>query len=136
MFRYLLYNYISGIIFGILILLVSVLPVDSESAGGLFSFPGADKIVHAGIYGVFTILLTKDYLRINTMKWLNVAILLLAILVYSIVIEMIQLFLTNYRTGEVLDVVANTGGILFGAALVIIYLKIKSKRFANNLPKD
>ncbi len=99
--------------------------MNSDNVGSLFSFPGADKIVHAGIYCVFTILLTKDYFRINTIRWINVGILLLSILVYSIIIEIIQLFLTNYRTGEVLDVVANMVGILLGAVLVIIYRKIK-----------
>lgn len=125
MFRFLLYNYISGIIFGMIIFIVSVMPVDSDSVGSVFSFPGADKILHACFYCVFTVLLTKDYLRINPMKWSNIAFLLLGILIYSIIIEMIQLFLTNYRSGEVLDVAANLGGIVSGAALVIIYRRIK-----------
>lgn len=125
MFRRIFTNYISGIIFGVIIFIMSVLPMNADGVGGLFTFPGADKVIHATIYGAFTVLLIRGYLRSNPMSWKKITYLLLAILIYSIIIEMIQLFLTSYRTGEVLDVLANMVGILLGAAVVIIYRKVK-----------
>ncbi|MFC2129244.1 VanZ family protein [Bacteroidota bacterium] len=126
LFLHIIRSYYPGIIFGLIILAISVAPVSGEGRPLIFSFPGSDKVVHSIIYCVFTILLTRDYLRYNPLKWIRLLFFLLAILGYSIIIEVIQLSLTSYRSGELLDVVANLAGISIGAGAVLLYRKIKS----------
>ncbi len=125
MLKHILRNYISGIIFGFIILILSILPVGTEGKSVFFVFPGADKVIHAIMYGVFSGLLTNGFLRSQGFKWKKLLLLLAAILTYSVLIEIIQQYLTSYRNGEFLDVLANMAGILVGAALVYTYRKIK-----------
>ena len=125
MFQYIIRNYISGILFGIIILVLSILPMSAEGKSSILSFPGADKIIHAAMYAIFSSLLTRDYLRTNGFKWRKLMILLASVLAYSILIELIQEYITSYRSGEILDVLANMGGILFGTSVVYLWYKIK-----------
>ncbi len=104
---------------------ISVVPVSGEGKPLFFSFPGADKVVHAGIYSILTILLMKDYFLNIHLQVERMVALLLSILVYSIIIEIIQASLTTYRSGELLDIVANLAGVLIGAAFILLYRKIK-----------
>jgi VanZ family protein len=36
-------------------------------------------------------------------------------ILFGIIIEVLQYTITNYRTGDYLDVIANSGGVLFGS---------------------
>ena len=108
-----------------IVLAISIMPISGEATPFLFSFPAADKVVHAGMYFVFTILLLKDLFRNIPLEIDKLTMLLLSVLIYSIIIEVIQQSLTDYRSGELLDVAANLLGILFGAVFIILYRKIK-----------
>lgn len=125
MFRNIIRNYISGLVFGIIILILSVIPISTGENTSFLSFSGADKIVHATMYAVFSALLTRAFIRTNGYEWRKLLLLLAAILAYSIIIELIQQYITSYRSGEILDVLANMGGILFGSSLVYAFLKIR-----------
>jgi VanZ family protein len=123
MLRYIIRNYTSGVVFGAIVLIISVLPVSAEETPSFLSFPGADKVVHSAIYFVFSGLLTWDYLRINSVIKKKHILLMGCLLTYSIIIEIIQHFITPYRSGEKLDVLANIVGILAGAFSVYLYKK-------------
>ena len=124
MFRTLIRNYISGLLFGIFILILSVIPIGIGEKSSVLVFPGLDKLVHAGMYCLFTALLTNDYLRANGFKLKKLVLLLATVLAYSILIEIIQL-VAPYRSGEILDALANLGGILLGASVVYFWRKFK-----------
>ena len=125
LFKYIIRPYYAGGIFGLLVLAVSVMPISGEGAPLLFSFRGVDKVLHTGIYFVFTILLLKDLFLNIPLEIEKFAMLLMSVLSYSIIIEVIQESLTDYRTGELLDVVANLLGILSGAGFIILFRKIR-----------
>jgi len=151
MLRKLIRNYISGILFGIIILVLSVVPISVGETTSRFIFPGFDKLVHAGMYFIFSALLTNDYLRANRgnpelitrqgndklisnesiesngsngFKKKKLFLLLSSAFAYSVLIELIQ-HLAPYRSGEVLDALANFGGILIGASVVYLWRKSK-----------
>lgn len=123
--KHIIRSYYPGIIFGVIIFAMSVAPVSGEGQPLFFSFPGIDKVIHCMIYAIFTILMCWSYLRNNPLRWVRFGIFLFAILVYSIIIEIVQLSLTTYRYGEILDVIANMLGIILGAAAILLYRKLK-----------
>jgi len=125
MLRYIIRNYTSGVVFGAFVLIISLLPVSAEDTPSFLSFSGADKVIHSAIYFIFYGLLSWDYLRINSVIRKKYILLMGCLLAYSIMIEVIQHFISPYSSGEILDVLANILGILAGAFSVIIFRKFK-----------
>jgi VanZ family protein len=119
-------NYITSIIFALIILIISLMPMPEGSTHGLFSFPNADKLVHGSIYTIFTILLLREFLRRNPATLINIAVLLGGILSYSILIEIFQQLFTSSRTGDVLDVMANLLGVIIGTSTIMLVRRIRS----------
>jgi len=81
-----------------------------------------DKFVHFGGYFVLSL---SWFLTFNgKLKLLKqfVAIALFVFL-YGIIIEACQLLFTNERQGDVLDVLANLGGISIALLIFILFLK-------------
>jgi len=103
------------------------------SSGTVPKFPllAKDKIIHAAIYFVFTLLwflyVKKKY---PSVTFYQKAILVLSFaFVYGTLIEVLQEFFTETRKADVLDVMANvSGGILAVAVLRFVqYCKEKRK---------
>jgi len=81
-----------------------------------------DKIVHFGGYFVLAL---SWFLTFNgKLKLLKqfVAIALL-VFIYGIIIEVCQWLFTNERQGDILDMLANLGGISFALLIFILFLK-------------
>ncbi len=93
------------------------------------AIPYLDKVIHAGLHFVFTLLWFFYFKnKIGSLKNLKLLLISLVLSIFfGIVIEMMQKFFTVTRRADVLDVIAN----LFGACLAvfsIIYLnKYKSR---------
>lgn len=84
----------------------------------------SDKLVHASAYFLFCIIWFL-YLYLSKQSRTFKRALSIAIiwsLLYGMVIELLQLELTTYRTGDFLDMLANSTGILL-AALALHFLK-------------
>ena len=81
----------------------------------------ADKIYHAIAY--FT--LAFAWLLTFYKKAVKKYIVVLSCIIFGIVIEVIQATLTNYRTGDYIDVFANSLGVCL--ALVVFNLFFKKK---------
>jgi VanZ family protein len=80
------------------------------------NFSYADKIVHALIYFILTVLwiswfYVKNYFRIEGKL---IAILFFSALLYGIIIEIFQGLFTVSRSADFFDLIANTIGSLFG----------------------
>lgn len=90
-----------------------------------FSFD--DKIYHFLAYAVLTILLFNYFLR--TTIALKTKILLSAsiAIIYGIIIEGLQAVLTDFRTPDYFDVLANTIGVLISVGLIKYTYKLKLK---------
>lgn len=85
---------------------------------------GSDKfvhlLIHAGLVGIWLLYFLR---RKNTKYgWHQVIIVLIGSLVFGIVIEVLQEYLTVSRTADFFDVIANFGGALIG---VLIFQRVK-----------
>ena len=83
--------------------------------------PHSDKIIHVGIYAIFSFLLLWDNKK---RKAINLH-LLLAFL-YGALMEILQYLLTDYRSMEFDDVIANTIGVFTG---LFFFNKLKNKNW-------
>ena len=92
----------------------------------------SDKIIHAGIYFVFTILWCFYFcLKSTKNKWFKDAIVKSIVLAFSfgILIELLQEVSNNGRSGDLYDVLANSAGILVAFLILkklIVALKLKN----------
>ena len=77
----------------------------SPSGGGL-SFPGADKLVHAGLFLLLAVTARRRFGALPAV--------LLAVLVYAALSEVVQAVLLTRRSGDLLDVVADAAGAAAG----------------------
>ena len=90
----------------------------------IFSFPGADYIVHFLMYFVFMSVIVFEHRKgINKIKFLFLVSLIP--LFYGALMELLQSWLTVSRTGSLADLLFNLAGIVFS---VIICLVIKPIR--------
>jgi VanZ family protein len=80
-----------------------------------------DKVYHSIAY--FT--LTISWLIVYYKKPQKKNIIVICSIIFGIIIELLQSTLTNYRTGEYLDVIANSSGVIL--ALLIFNLISKKK---------
>lgn len=88
-------------------------------------FPYADKIVHGTFYFGFVLVwfrvgVDKMPLRIPFLRYL-----FLVAVVFGVLIELAQKYLTTTRHADIWDVVANSTGAVLGIALLYFLLKPK-----------
>jgi VanZ family protein len=81
-----------------------------SSAGSDVRIPGADKLVHAGL---FLLLAVTARLRFGALPRV-----LAAVLVYAALSELVQALLLVQRSGDLLDLVADAAGATAGWLLV------------------
>lgn len=80
-----------------------------------------DKFYHSIAYFTLTISWLFVYYKKSQKKY----IIVICCIIFGIIIELLQSTLTNYRTGEYLDVIANSSGVIL--ALLIFNLISKKK---------
>jgi VanZ family protein len=101
---------------------------------GLVKIPisNLDKVVHFGIYFVFTLVWFGYFSGLEFKKNILKEVLKASLLAFfaGISIELLQEFLRKARSGDVYDVLANSLGILM--AVVILY-QIKKYKELNSL---
>ncbi len=121
MFEIMIRKNVISIIIAIIILVLSLSDSDKFESISISLFPHADKIVHLLMYGtlMFSLLIgNRKWLSLNVVKY---AILSSVAFSYGIIIELLQKYLTNDRSGELLDVLFNLAGIIVA---VLIWLLI------------
>ncbi len=73
-----------------------------------FHFSYADKVQHLIAYFSLTIIWLLAFIKRKK------TVIVLGCILYGIVMEFLQSYLTNYRTFEFMDMIANTSGVLLG----------------------
>ena len=121
-----IYEPLSAALFAVVILILSIIPTDISGEPPSFYFPGMDKIIHATMYTILTFLILHMYLKRKTIKISTFLFWVVAILAYSVLMELIQLYFIDYRSGDIKDVYANLLGIFLGLSLFFVFRKIKS----------
>lgn len=112
------------ILVAIAIAYLSLSSSDSYNRLSFLNFRGADKVMHFLMYfGFMSVIVFENRKNIGRMK-----ILFLAGLVpflYGLLMELLQIWLTQTRSGSAADVLFNLAGILFS---IIIFLIIRPLR--------
>jgi len=120
-------RYIPSIVFGVIILIVSLIPINIQSdRPAILFFPGLDKMVHAGMYAFLVFLLLIEILHSERVTWYKITVFPSIVFVYSVIIEIIQHYLIASRSGEILDVAANLAGTIIGVLAAVLFEKIRS----------
>ncbi len=78
-----------------------------------------DKIEHAFAYFVLSFVWLIALKATKTNKYL----IAFCCFLYGIIIEALQITTTSYRSGEILDVIANTTGILIALVIYNVFFK-------------
>lgn len=125
MFRYIT-SYSWAFIWSIIMLILLVAP--SSAAPSVALFPGFDKLVHCGIFFVFTTFLLKGsivHAKPRESKWKTIIISLIISVVFAFGTEALQLYLTSSRNGDWWDVFAD----LVGSGMALFsYMLLYRKR--------
>ncbi|HLP62875.1 VanZ family protein [Flavobacterium sp.] len=98
--------------------------VNVGSLGNSIKIPYKDKMVHFVFYFLFYVL-WFSFFKLNT-SWpkLKIKILLIAI-GYGILMEVLQEIMSNHRTSDSIDVLANSVGAFCGLIAVTYFLSNK-----------
>ena len=106
---------VAAFIWAMIVLLLLVLPVDTDMVPDSLSIPGLDKMVHFVLFAILSLLVAKalEEKRIQYKVWQ----LFVFISLYGAVTELIQLYLEG-RHGDVYDFMADAVGVLL--ALLIL----------------
>lgn len=83
-----------------------------------------DKAYHGFAYFTLTIVWLLSFYKIPQKKYL----ITLCCIIFGIIIEVLQNVITDYRTGEYLDVLANSIGCLLA---LFVYSMIFKKKYIN-----
>lgn len=116
-------NHILSIIIAVVILFLSFTRPATFEKIDLPDIPYLDKVVHAGMYFIFTLALafesrnslktTKNYLVLATIPFL-----------FGSAVEVFQSLLTNTRTGDFFDACFNLAGILLAISFWLILRRL------------
>lgn len=110
--------YWPAVIWGIFILIATLMPGKSIPSVSLFRF---DKLIHAFIFGVFAGLclygLNRSKDSVSVKAWVYVG---LFTIIWSISIEGMQSFIPD-RGADLLDVIANIIGVLIAQSVFYFY---------------
>jgi VanZ family protein len=114
--RYIFKNYSKTLLFLAIITLASLVNLNKVEAPELFHIPHLDKLVHLGMYATLTFtFLWENYARHHYKVIVSKAI-TIAILsgLFGILMEIGQQLITNYRSGDAWDELANITGVVVG----------------------
>lgn len=114
---------IAAIIYSGLITILFLMPSSDLPRVNLHG--GADKAAHFLIHFIFVFLWQLYFFRRynNRFLWRNAFYVLIGSLVYGIIIEILQGQLTDSRTSDYYDVLANLGGAVIA---VFVFQKLKN----------
>ncbi|WP_299015391.1 VanZ family protein [uncultured Polaribacter sp.] len=114
----------SSIVFAIIITLVIVyLSLIKIPKQNVINFNNLDKVQHSIAYFFLSVAWLFTFYKKPSKK----TIVVILCIVFGIVIEVLQEILTAYRTGDLLDIIANSFGILLG--LVFFNRTLGKKHF-------
>lgn len=102
-------------VWAVTIYVLSLIPLQGVPGVSTFDFVGADKIIHAVLYAVLSLLVLRGWQREKAPPW-DLHLLVFGLcLVFGVMIEIHQA-LTPYRAFELADIAADATGIVLGQA--------------------
>jgi VanZ family protein len=118
------------VIWFLLILTGSLLPGKSMDGLGLIPIPYFDKFVHFAWYAVLFMLIHAADLKTGRNSGWFVFRTLLFCMITGVVMELLQIFVTSDRSGDIADLIANYAGAMSGWFLYRFSIRFSlAKRF-------
>ncbi|MCW5900148.1 MAG: VanZ family protein [Flavobacteriales bacterium] len=108
-----------AVLWGLLILLLTLAPMPETATPGWLQAWHLDKVVHAFLFAVWTVLVVRAIRRVrggSAMARHAIAIGILLALLYAGLTELFQEHMSLGRRGDLADVAADAAGILAAAA--------------------
>lgn len=112
-----------GILWSLAILIMCVMPAGNLPETNI-TIPYFDKIVHLGIFGILSFILVSILKEIFNYKK-SIVITIIICSIYGYVIELLQKYVSSGRSYEILDVLFDIIGCIFG----ILFYKLTKKFF-------
>ena len=128
-----LFIYWKSILWALLIFIGSSISGESLEKVKFIDFPYSDKIIHLGMYFVLMFLIISNRLKdlgVMNISFQNIFFLALLSILYGLFMEILQNYVFTQRSMELLDMVANTIGVILGCSLFLI-----KKSFAYKISK-
>lgn len=128
------YNF-PGVIWGLIILILSGLPPDNFPDTSFLDIPHKDKIIHFGLFLVLVFLLSRGFLlqkRFIILKKSYPASALISGIAYGGITEILQEIVFITRGCEISDFISDVAGCCTGLALFLIFRKNLYPRTTNN----
>lgn len=119
-------QYYRSIIIGLLILWLSLSGSKTMVPGRMLNIPYIDKMGHFAMYAFFSAVLLLDSSRWRSIRHFKYIILLIP-LFFGALMELMQMTLTTSRKAEIIDLLANIGGVTAGILVAHIAQKILEK---------
>jgi VanZ family protein len=108
------------IIWGIVVVMLSLMKSEALPHVSWFQFPYFDKVVHFILYFVFATFLIHDFLhysKINLKHWQIIAASIFIVIGYGGFLEVLQRIPGLHRSTDFFDFLANTCGAVVAATL-------------------
>ena len=114
--------YRPAILWALFILIICNIPMGEVGKSHLF-FPGFDKLVHCGLFFVLAVLYCYGSIRKFKTRDLRIEIAMkntIVLLSYGALIEVLQIYIFTWRSGEINDLFADTVGACMGIFGVLV----------------
>ncbi len=122
-------THINSILWSVIILILCGAPSSGFPSIRIINIPHLDKVVHLGLYFVFTILLISENNALRSKGGVTKRAIYFAFALsipYGVLIELLQLLLFTSRSADFIDILANTSGAIL-ATLVYQLLNKSTK---------
>ncbi|MGC9374731.1 MAG: VanZ family protein [Bacteroidales bacterium] len=116
-------NYWKPTLVSLFILYGSITSEENLNKISLLNFPYMDKVIHMLLYFILSLTILASLIRSGKQKKHNhMLITFVWVISYGMLMEVFQFYLTQTRSAEILDILANTTGCIF-AFLLYSYIK-------------
>jgi len=117
--------YWPAILWALFVFIMCSVKLGEVSDSPLF-FSGFDKLVHCGFFFVMIVFISAGYIRQQSLRSLSYKVLVLITVLaiaYGGIIELLQLYIFTWRSGEWNDLFADTIGALMASFSIFITVK-------------
>ncbi|MBD1367346.1 VanZ family protein [Mucilaginibacter sp. ZT4R22] len=114
--------YWPAILWAIFVLVICSVPMGGIGSSHLF-FPGFDKLTHCGLFFVLAVLYCYGSIRKFKTREVRIEIAMkntIVLISYGALIEMLQMYVFTWRSGEAADLFADTVGACMGIFGVLV----------------
>lgn len=114
-------SYYKSILWAIIIMVALFTPGNKLPHPNLLNFENSDKLIHLILFmGLCFLLLLDTHAEKYSIKFRQTIFIIIVSLLFAIGTEIIQGYLINYRTGSILDFVADSIGIFLACGFFYI----------------